>query len=598
MNDGKDEVRPVSLLFPRSSSSTSVNKTGIWSLMRPRTEEKTAPCSAACPCGQDIPRIEMLVSRERFAAAWRTILAENPLPGTCGRVCFHPCEKACNRGEFDESVSINALERFLDDTAGTDAISDGLEPGSPKGRKIAVVGSGPAGLAAAYFLARLGYACEIFEAAEAPGGVLRYGIPSYRLPKETLDREIRRIERQGVVFRCSRPVDAEFLADARGRYDAVFLGCGHGKPMTLGIPGEDLASDGLAFLKWSNSALKDRPGAARRGAPVLVVGGGNTAVDVARSLLRAGARPTIVYRRRREDMPAFGSEVARAMEEGVRIVELSAPLSLVRRGNGLELKVQKMQPTRIGPDGRMRVAPLEGQTEIMTAEAVYPAIGAAAGESWMVPADRPDVLRLSHCAAAWTAAAGLPVLYGGDTVNRDESVADAVASGKQAAIALDVFFTRGPAAVEAEIARCRLGDGTSLSMEIYLGGARKDRTTRIVRSADLNLDYFSPSRRERGSMLPPAEAIGSCAEVESSLKTAGAVKQADRCFNCGLCNDCDNCRTFCPEAAVIAARAARSDDWADEPGPDRRINADYCKGCGVCFTECPRGAMVIEEQPS
>ena len=593
MTNERFDAMHISLLIPKSSAYTTTNKTGSWSYMRPRYLEKTAPCSARCPCGQDIPRIEMLASRGRLEAAWRTILAENPLPGTCGRVCFHPCEEACNRGEFDAAVSINALERFLDDAARERSFPEENSKASSKGKRVAIVGSGPAGLSAAYFLARLGYECEIFEAGEAPGGVLRGGIPSYRLPNETLDREIRRIEGLGVAIHYSAAASPEFIESAGARFDAVFLGCGHGKPTALGIPGEELALDGLEFLnKCKNGSLGASVGSA------LVIGGGNSAIDVARSLLRSGASSTIVYRRRRDDMPAFGHEIARAVEEGVRIVELSAPAAIARKGKTLELKVRKMRSTEIGEDGRMRVAPIEGQTEILVADAIYSAVGASAAEAWMLPPRDPEVFHMSHSAALWNSRAGLPLLYGGDPVNDEESVADAIASGKQAAIALDAFFTKGRASVETEISRCRLGDGTSLSMEIYLGGARRSRANKVVRFEDLNDDYFAPLERQRGASIPADLSVRSFAEIESCLDEAGAAKQAERCFNCGICNDCDNCRTYCPEVAVSAARAGRDGNWTEEAGVDREVNADYCKGCGVCVTECPRCAMVIEEQQS
>ena len=597
MNDIPDAMH-ISLLIPKSSTYTSANKTGAWSFMHPRYLEKTAPCSARCPCGQDIPRIEMLVSRGRHAAAWRTLLAENPLPGTCGRVCFHPCEEACNRGEFDEAVSINSLERFLDDAACAESIPEDISLAPSNGRRVAIAGSGPAGLSAAYFLAKLGYDCEIFEAGRAPGGVLRSGIPSYRLPNAILDREIRRIEGLGVTIHCSTAIGPGFIAAAKGRFDTVFLSCGHGRSLGLGIPGEELAIDGLAFLDRTKNGKGDTAASPRRGGSAIVIGGGNSAVDVSRSLLRAGIAPTIVYRRRQEDMPAFGHEIARALEEGVRVMELRAPMVILRVGDRIELKVQKMRPTEAGVDGRMRVTPIDGQTEIIAADALYSAVGATPAETWMIPHESDEVLRMSHSAAQWNSVAGIPLLYGGDPVNEDQSVADAIASGKQAAIALDTFFAKGAEAVEAEIARCRLGDGNSLSMEIYLGGIRADRASRVVGFKDINVDYFSPSRQRRGAALAAKASIESFEEIDSSLEKTDAAEQAERCFNCGICNDCDNCRTYCPEAAVVAARAAKADDWLTEAGVDREVKADYCKGCGVCVTECPRSAMVIEEQQS
>jgi NADPH-dependent glutamate synthase beta subunit-like oxidoreductase/Pyruvate/2-oxoacid:ferredoxin oxidoreductase delta subunit len=600
------ETLHVSLLIPKSSASTSGNRTGTWSFMRPRYLEKTAPCSARCPCGEDIPRIEMLASRGRFDVAWRTILAENPLPGSCGRVCFHPCEGACNRGDFDEPVSINALERCIDAAAFAGGLPAEVAVAAPTGRRVAIVGSGPAGLSAAYFLARLGYGCEVFEAGDLPGGVLATGIPAYRLPGEVLAREVKRIEGLGVKIHRSTPIGPDFVASARnrGQFDAVFLACGNGKSARLGIPGEELAMDGLEFLarvrrgEISQANPVGKGGSAAKGGSAIVVGGGNSAVDVARSLLRAGVAATIAYRRRREDMPAFGHEIARALEEGVSIVELISPLAIARKGMGIELTLQKMKTSAAEPDGRMGVEALAGQTSVMAADAIYAAVGASPAEAWMLPSGGKGVLRLSHCAAQWHSQAGLPLLYGGDTVDADESVADAIASGKQAAIALDAYFAQGESSVEAEIERCCVGDGKALSMEIHLGGPRLDRAKKVVRFEDLNADYFSPSATGRGASIPAADSVGSFDEIESALDADAGLRQAERCFNCGICNDCDNCRTYCPEAAVFAARASRKDDWTAEACPDRKVDSDYCKGCGICVTECPRAAMIIEEQQS
>jgi NADPH-dependent glutamate synthase beta subunit-like oxidoreductase len=595
---------PISLFMPTSRASTSVNKTGTWSFMQPTYREKTAPCSAACPCGQDIPRIEMLVSRGKIEEAWRTLLSENPLPGVCGRVCFHPCEGSCNRREADEAVSINALERFIDDAAVRGAFrEESIEP-KMSGKRVAVIGSGPAGLSAAYFLGRLGYRCDILEAASAPGGVLRTGIPAYRLPNEVLERELKRVEASGARISCSHPIDKDFFQAARKEYDAVFVACGNGSPTPLEIPGAGLAADGLAFLnKTKNGSMGGAAGTAEKAQragsaeTALVIGGGNSAVDVARSLLRLGVEATIVYRRRLQDMPAFGEEIERATAEGVRVIDLSSPLSIEKGKAGLSLRVQKMSPSTPGSDGRMRVEPIAGEIESITADAVYTAIGAGVAESWMESPDEGALQHMGHCAAHWVSPAGIPILYGGDTVNQEESVADALASGKQAAIALDVFFREGSAAVEREMERCRVGDGGSVSMEIYLHGPRAARSNRVVRFSDLNADYFSPSKRKVGEALAPGATRLSFVEAAAALDEAEAARQAERCFNCGICNDCDNCRTFCPEAAVIARRSGRT-GWEAEARVDRVVDKDYCKGCGICVTECPRSAMVIEEQQS
>ncbi len=581
-----ETILPLPLFMPIAGASTAVNRTGSWSTRQPRYQDKTAPCASRCPCGEEIPRIEMLASRGEYLQAWRTILLENPFPGSCGRVCFHPCEGACNRDEFDAPVAINALERFLDDQAWAAGSAAELTPRAATGRRIAIAGAGPAGLAAAWFLTLLGHRCEIFEAAEQAGGLLRYGIPAYRLPAQVLTREIARIEALGVGIHCGTLLDEAFIATARSRFDALFIGCGNGRSLALDIPGGELARDGLDFLRACRS---QQPASEETGSasvlPAAVIGGGNSAIDVARTLVRLGRPTVIVYRRRREDMPAFNAEVERALEEGVQLVELSAPLTLRRTDDHFELTLQRMRSAEPGPDGRRRVTPVPGETASLPFAAVYTAIGAAAASPWAALTREEPALRLSHSRLLQDTAAGLPIVLGGDLVNREESVADAIASGKEAAIALDLLFSEGTEAIAPGIERCRVGEGEALSMEIHLGGERAGRSRRVVRYPDLVPDYFTPAPAERGLALAPAAATTSFSEVEAALDEAPARLQAERCFNCGYCNDCDTCRTFCPEVAV-------------EGGSTRRILPEYCKGCGICLTECPRCAMVMEEAQS
>jgi NADPH-dependent glutamate synthase beta subunit-like oxidoreductase len=315
--------REVSLHISRSHTSTAANKTGTWRFLRPRYQEKTAPCSAACPAGEDIGRIQMLAGRRLFSLAGQAALMENPLPAVCGRVCFHPCEAACNRAGLDEPVAVRHVERLVGDyllERGTHGVMDRC---GDAGRRIAVVGAGPAGLSAAYFLNRLGYDCDVFEAAEAPGGLLRWGIPAYRLPGGVLAREIARIEALGVAIRCGVRLRADFLRSARERYDGVFVGCGNARSVSVNFEGETFATDGLDLLRRVRRG--QRPAI---DGPVAVIGGGNTAIDVARTLVRLGAEPIVCYRRRRRDMPVFDDEIGRALEEGVRIRDLVIPVSL------------------------------------------------------------------------------------------------------------------------------------------------------------------------------------------------------------------------------------------------------------------------------
>jgi NADPH-dependent glutamate synthase beta subunit-like oxidoreductase len=585
MSSKPRERPPTSLFIPCSYLSTESNKTGSWRFLRPRYEEKTAPCSAACPAGEDIGRIEMLAAEGRFQEAWETVLRENPFPGICGRVCYHPCESVCNRGEFDEPVAVHILERFLADAAARFELQPSLERLPARSEKIAVVGSGPSGLAAAYFLARLGYQAEVFETMPEPGGVLRWGIPLYRLPLTVLNQEIALIRALGVRIHCDREVSPQSLAATESGYDALFLGCGHSLSLRLKIPGENLkgVEDGLRFL-----------GRIRRGeTPVLqgtvaVVGGGNTAMDVARSAARLGARSVVIYRRRRQDMPAFAEEVEMALAEGVELHELETPVALRRRGGRISITLQGMRVAGEDSRGRARVEPASGKTREMEVQHLFLAVGATAAAEWQDPPPTGGgVLSLSNSLLVHEP--GHPVLiFGGDLAAETKSVVHAVASGKEAAVALDLLFREGLEAVRPRLQACLVGGGPSVSMEMYLGGPRSSRNQRIVKYDDLNTDHFRFAPRIVEPRLLREERVRSFAEIVLKIGANLAIREAERCFNCGLCNDCNNCQLYCPDLAVICDRTAGS----------RSINYDYCKGCGLCVVECPRNAMVLEEEAS
>ena len=582
----KDTImdKQLPLFIPHSSTTTAINKTGSWRFFHPKYEEKTAPCSAACPVGQDIPHIEMLAARGQFKDAWQTILNENPFPGVCGRVCFHPCEGACNRANMDDPIAIHHLERFLNDVAIQGEFKPDLDIRPSTGKKVAIAGAGPAGLAAAYFLTRLGYVCDVFEAASEPGGLLRWGIPAYRLPRATLAQEIKRIEYAGVQIHCQRPVTNSMLKDIKKDYDGLFIGCGYARSFMLNIEGEEFASDGLEFLNRLGVGEK-----VSYFGTAAIVGGGNTAIDVARSLARLGAAPLIVYRRRIQDMPAFEPEVAMAAEEGVRIMELVTPIRIretigdsVAAPPGYELTLQKMKVSGKDISGRARVIPDDDATETIAAQSVMVAIGAVAEDLWRFPdSDNASDLWLSHCNLFDHE---IPIVYGGDLTTPVKSVSDAIASGKQAAMALDIFFKQGSDAIEKRLDGCRIGAGPALSMDVYLAKDRKKRSSHTVGYDEIVSDYFQPAARSIPATLDADTRLRSFSEIESALEDTAARSEAARCFNCGICAACDYCRLYCPEMAVVVEKAQRS------------INMDFCKGCGVCATECPRNAMALEEE--
>ncbi len=571
----------ISLLIPKSSITTEVNKTGSWRFLKPIYDEKTAPCSVACPASEDIPLIQMLTNQGYFKEAWETILKENPFPGICGRVCFHPCENNCNRKIFDEAVNIRAVERFLSDTAARYGLTPALDIVRHNGQKIAIIGSGPAGLAASYFFTILGYRCTVFERLSKPGGLLRWGIPEYRLPEYVLDRELDFIKSLGVEFRLSSTITRENLSDIASDYHGVFIATGTWNTRKGHFEGAEYCEDGLRFLTETRSG-KDQSfeGTA------LVIGGGNTAIDVARSVLRLGGNPVIVYRRRREDMPAFREEIEAADEEGVEFMFQYIPVKVSPSDSGqfdVLLKETIINGTdENGTDENGRATFSVGLKEKhLTCNRVFLATGFEPDSSWF-PYD--EAYQWFNSAVFINNSKNCKWILGGDLTTSSKTVTYAISSGKEAAIVFDIINNYGKDSLREKLEECKVGNGRFLSMEIYKGGSRRDRNSRVVEYEDINTDYFAMSPRLAVPRLLPDERIVSFKEIELHISGSIAIREAGRCFNCGICNDCDNCRLFCPDVSV------RKNEG------ERYIDYDYCKGCGVCVVECPRCAMSLIEE--
>ncbi len=566
--------------FSRSADTMEWNHTGNWRFLRPRYLDKDAPCSEACPAAEDIPLIELLAARGDIAGAWQRIREENPFPAICGRVCFHPCEKACNRGEYDDPVGINSLERHIADSARRQKLTPLQPKVAETGQRIAVIGAGPGGLTAAWQLRRLGHSVELFDARQEPGGMLRYAIPTYRLPTDVLNWEIGLILEQGVRFHPGRILGGNLGWDELSQFSAVFIATGAWTPNPLGISGEQLADDGLKFLEEVREGRTPQVSG-----PVAVIGGGNTAMDVARTLLRLGAEPTIYYRRRLEDLPALAEEVKEVSEEGIAICPLLSPHQISGTAGDLQLSLLPMQVLD-DPDessGRARVGTADKPAELRQVTTVYAAIGF--NDSPGLPVGTTEPLGTWLRRLKTDEAPETTILLGGDLVNTNRTVITAIASGKAAAIAIDAAMKKQ--IISEQLNAAQIGGKGAISLNRLQGGDRSERQRHVVGFAELNTIYFRYAGRTERPGLTLKERQTSFDEVQMRISTAMAMAEAERCFRCGLCDQCDNCYLFCPDMSVIR----------EKDGEGRHINFDYCKGCGVCVVECPRNAMLLEEEP-
>ncbi|MDP2970125.1 MAG: NAD(P)-binding protein [Deltaproteobacteria bacterium] len=554
------------------------NKTGTWRTQRPFYEDKTPPCSAACPAGNDIVAFIQKFAQEDFVGAWNLIKEENPFPGICGRVCFHPCEPKCNRGSFDEPVAIHALERFVAEFASRLDRKTAM-PQKRRKERIAIIGSGPAGMSCAYHLARFHYDVTVFESSTLAGGMLRMGIPSYRLPRDVLDRELSDIEALGVEIRTGLTLGENFRIQDLKDYQAIFIATGAHQSRRLDMPGEKGRGvhSGLDLLKKINLNKK-----VMLGDRIAIIGGGNTAMDVARSVIRLGKKATILYRRSKEEMPAFEDEIVEALEEGVKIRYLVNPIRVGQKDGLKRLECLRMELGEKDESGRRRPVPIANSNFFIDVESVLIAAGEEIDFSFLPRGmEKKEGIILTH---RDTSAGIKGVFAGGDLTSNQRTVAHAIGSGKKAAMAIDAFL-KGKDAEEVIIQHL-IGDGPSLSIFRYLRPDERTRNPHIVKFEELNMDYFEPSNRQRELKVLRKERIKSFVEVTSTLSEGAAVDEAERCFNCGTCNECENCYVFCPDVSILKAGKTLS----------RQVDYDYCKGCGICFTECPRGAISLTEE--
>jgi putative selenate reductase YgfK subunit len=547
------EGMPVSAM---SITDMSKNKTGSWRYMRPYYQNKTAPCIKGCPTGEKIPDYFDKVKAGKFEEAWHIILEDNPLPGVCGRVCYHPCEGACNRKDLDSPIAINNMERFVAD--------QNMANGYPKHfhvekteMKIAIIGSGPAGLSAAYQLARKGHAVTIYESLAQPGGMLQMGIPKYRLPREVLKKEIKDIQTLGVKIKTKCTVGKDISwQNLQMSYDAVLIATGATKSRPLNIPGEEKKgiAPGLQFLREFN--LEDKKEIKRK---VVVVGGGNTAIDCARSAVRLGADVTIVYRRSRKEMPAVPEEIEEAQAEGIKINYLTNPVEFIGDSRVRKICLIRMELGEPDDDGRRRPVEIQGSEFEIEADQVMLAIGEIPALDFLPDSINAQWGRVDVDSFQMTNNRG--VFACGDSANGPiGTVVDAIATGKNSAFTIDAF----------------LNDKSYHFIN----------NNNVVGFDKINLDYFHKEERPVEARSDQTKLTNNFSEVNLGLDKDQAKNEAERCFSCGYCTTCDTCLVFCPDVAIT-----HSDN-----GAPYTINYDYCKGCGICVYECPRDAMAFEEE--
>jgi 2-oxoacid:acceptor oxidoreductase delta subunit (pyruvate/2-ketoisovalerate family) len=570
--------------IPVSQGDMTWNRTGTWRTQRPFYEDKTPPCNAACPAGNDIVSFILKMAQGDFAGAWDLIREENPFPGVCGRVCFHPCEQKCNRSSFDDPIAIHALERFAADFAShlpsqKANLLRRTRGSKKKGEKVAIIGAGPAGMSCAYHLARLHYDVAVFESLPFAGGVLRTGIPSYRLPREVLDRELLAIEAMGVKLKTGMPMGPELKMEDLKGYGAIFIATGTHKSRQLHVPGERSrnVSSGLELLKAINLGRE-----VESGQRVAVIGGGNTAIDVARALIRLGKDPVILYRRSREEMPAFEEEVVEAIEEGVELRFLVNPIRVWDKKEIKKLECCRMKLAEKDETGRRRAVPVPDSKFFLEADQVIIAAGEEVDLSFLPRGMKKKEGMVLTQTDGGTSVNG--IFAGGDFASRERTVAHAIGAGKRSAIAIDCYLRKEDP--EKVLQSLLVGDGPSVSIFPRFHPGERIRASHVVTFEELNLDYFEKAKRvEEGKYLLPERTKGFF-EVTSSLNERTALEEAGRCFNCGTCNECETCYTFCPDASILKGVKALS----------HQVDYDYCKGCGICFVECPRKAISLKEE--
>lgn len=531
-----------------TTGTTDSIRTGTWRAALPVYQRPPSPCRLACPVNGRIADWIQLAGAQDYFGAWTALVENNPFPAVAGRVCHHPCESACNRAGYDEALAICALERHVGDIA----LAEGWQfPAAPLSQdRVAIVGGGPSGLSAAYQLRRRGYAVSLYEAQPELGGLLRDGIPPYRLPRAVLDGEIRRILALGIDVHAGVGLASpEQFLRLRAEYDAVYLATGARRQKRLAQLDyrQPWVVDGADYLAAANAGAP--PALGKR---VAVIGGGSAAMDVARSARRAGHEVSVLSLESEAQMPAQREEVVQAKEEGVALYD-GASLSAVSMNGLLRLNCVRVRFKRASP---LEFTPIPGSEFTLEADAVLPAIGQDPDLAVLRPLLDVEGALVRTDARRATSLSG--VFAGGDVASNARFVTQAIGMGKDAALEID---------------RSLMGD-------VALRGAAEAP----VPAGAINTFYHPRAPRAASRLRPLKERLPGYAEVKGGFAAAQALAEAARCFSCGRCTFCDNCLQYCPDMAVRQI-----------PG-GYAIAAEYCKGCGLCVQECPTGSIAMREE--
>ena len=548
---------------PTEKDGQRLFPTGNFRFYRPVYRDKTPPCNHACPTGEQIQKYLDHVKHDRYLDGYLTITEDNPMPSVTGRVCYHPCETACNRAAHDEPIGIRGVERFLGDFGlklADNPVKGDLPP--LNGKTVAIVGSGPGGLGCAYHLRRKGYASVIFEALDKPGGMLRAGIPAWHLPEEILDAEIAKLlDLGGIEIQCGVRVgaaDGELTLDELARrYDAVFLALGQDVGRRLDAEGAQ-ARGVIGALEFLRETGLGRP--VQTGRNVLVIGGGNTASDAARSAIRLGgetAEATIVSLEAEDELLIVAEDLAQAREEGVRFRPQTALVRVLADDEG-NVRAAVLCQASLQKDSRGAVTPqlTEGTEVEVPCDTILVAIGQVQVLDWL-PADCAERGRLRADEYGRIPHPSGAVFTGGDVMRGPSMVVDALGDGKRAARDIDRVLSAEP--------------------------LRPDDPVEVMPYEKLNTAYFRHAPRTEAPLAPAtARRTSQVTEVTLAYSREQALAEADRCMSCGVCNGCDNCYIVCPDVSVM--RDARENGHYS-------IRTHYCKGCLVCVQECPTGCL-------